>query len=423
MFEQWLAQLQHSDPAKRREAIIALGKLADPGALPHLAQRYKVESEPALRDLIVRAGKHIQQVAAERKRESQAAKLAAATPVKLRTPSAEPSAPVVAFSDTLDTAASRSLAPSPSDDDMPEPEMFYPLRDEAPVRVEPKVERARQSAQKPVSERDRERAQELLKSAFAYKTSGDSQRAILMLARALQRDPDIAQRRDVQGLAYALIGGDKRKATELVLEAAKRVKVNAPLFDSEIFEVVLAAVVLFLMVIVFNVASFYGSSTLGLLIESFLFGVSFDSAEIQRELAEYAVQVVVPSALESTPLTLLGTVFNLMIVYWIGTIFGGTGSVIRYLKVMLSLYVVFYLLLSIGLGMMVFGVLNPSAESLIQFGPITLVGAVLLFIVGQVYLTTRVQEFSFVNAIASVIAGGILTGIVVRVLQSFGVPV
>jgi hypothetical protein len=177
------------------------------------------------------------------------------------------------------------------------------------------------------------------------------------------------------------------------------------------------------MIIVFNVALFYGGSTLGLLIGNVLFGTPFDTAEIQAGLGLLAFQVVVPSALQWTPLTVLSTVFNLMMVYWVGTLMGGTGSVVRFLSVMLSLYAVFFLLLSVGFGMMVVGVFNPSVASLIQFGPITLIGAGLLFIVGQVYLSARVQEFSFISAAASVIVGDIVTGIVVRILQSFGVPV
>jgi outer membrane biosynthesis protein TonB len=437
MFEQWIAQLQHSDPAKRREAIIALGKLADPRALPYLARCYEVEREPDLRDLIAKAGRRIQQVAAERKPAPiteapkppemppapspkddvpQEVKITSPTPVQLRTPSAEPVAPVI---EAPAKPAAMPSAPSPKDDDFPEPELFYPLPEEAPAPIK----RAPQLPQKPVTERDRQRADEHLRSAYAYQTSGDSQRAVLMLARALQRNPELAQRRDVQGLAHALVGGDARNAIERVPEAAKRVRVNAPLISGEPFGIVLSAAALFLMIIVFNVALFYSGSTLGLLIGNVLFGTPFDTAEIQAGLGLLAFQVVVPSALQWTPLTVLSTVFNLMMVYWIGTLMGGTGSVVRFLSVMLSLYAVFFLLLSVGFGMMVVGVFNPSVASLIQFGPITLIGAGLLFIVGQVYLSARVQEFSFVNAIASVIAGNILTGIVVRVLQSFGVPV
>jgi len=313
-------------------------------------------------------------------------------------------------------------APSPKDDDFPEP-VFYPLTDEAPVQVKPNVKRALQSMQKPVTERDRQRAHRHLRSAYAYQASGDAQRAVQMLARALRLNPELAQEKGVQGLAYALVGGDARNATDLVLEAAESVKVDAPLISGELFGIVLSAAALFLMIIVFNVALFYGGSTLDLLISNILFGTPFNTAEIQAELGLLAFQVVVPSALQWTPLTVLSTVFNLMMVYWVGTLMGGTGSVVRFLSVMLSLYAVFFLLLSVGFGMMVFGVFNPNLDALIQFGPITLIGAVLIFIVGQVYLSARVQEFSFINAAASVIAGDIVTGIVVRILQSFGVPV
>jgi hypothetical protein len=418
MFEQWIAQLQHSDPAKRREAIIALGKLADPRALPYLVRCYEVEREPDLRDLIAKAGRRIQQVAAERK----PVPITEAPKPPEMPPAPSPKDVSQITSPTPAEPAAMPPAPSLEDDDFPEP-VFYPLPDEAPVQVGPNVKRAPQPTQKPVTERDRQRAHEYLRSAYAYQTSGDSRRAVLMLARALWRNPELAQEGGVQGLAHALVGGDARNAIERVLEAAEGVRVNAPLISSELFGIILSAAALFLMIIVFNVALFYGGSTLGLLIGNVLFGTPFDTAEIQAGLGLLAFQVVVPSALQWTPLTVLSTVFNLMMVYWIGTLIGGTGSVVRFLSVMLSLYAAFFLLLSVGFGMMVFGVFNPSVASLIQFGPITLIGAGLLFIVGQVYLSARVQEFSFISAAASVIVGDIVTGIVVRILQSFGVPV
>jgi hypothetical protein len=166
MFEQWIAQLQHSDPAKRREAIIALGKLADPRALPYLARCYEVEREPDLRDLIAKAGRHIQQVAAERKPAPiteapkppemppapspkddvpQEVKITSPTPVKLRTPSAELVAPI---SKAPAKPAAMPSAPSPKDDDFPEPELFYPLPDEAPVQVKGRMSSARRSRRK-----------------------------------------------------------------------------------------------------------------------------------------------------------------------------------------------------------------------------------------------------------------------------------
>ncbi|MDW8299672.1 MAG: hypothetical protein RML95_10075 [Anaerolineae bacterium] len=421
MIERYLEQLNSPNVAQRREAILALGKLRDPRALPHLAQRYKIEPDVELRDLIIKAGKYIQQAAAERQPESQ---------VPTQTPSAVPITPSSPVS-----GQQTSVRPAQSSiDDLPDPdpELFAPLPGERPSRaVTPLTQQSKrlperapkpvsepQPVKKPVTERQRTRAKEHLQRAYGYQANGDSARATIMLARALRTDPELKYQPGVQGLAMSLVGGDGRNATELVLEAAQQLKVKAPMFDQELIDVVLAAIGLFVMIVVFSVATFYGTSILGLRIASMFFGETFDPVSIQRELAAYTLQTLLPETARNTSVTLLGTVFNLMIVYWVGTWMGGSGSVVRYLKVMLSLYIVFYLLLSISLGLMVFGVFNLStAEDLIPVGLLSLVGSVLAFIVGQVYLTSRVQEFSFVHAAVSVIAGGLVAGFIINLLS------
>ena len=62
MFDQYVALVQSADPAKRREAIIGFGKLGDSRAMKYLAQVYKTDADPALRDLAAKAGRHIQKV-------------------------------------------------------------------------------------------------------------------------------------------------------------------------------------------------------------------------------------------------------------------------------------------------------------------------------------------------------------------------
>jgi len=52
---------KHPDAAKRREAIIALGKSGDNRALKPLAAAYKTETDAALRDLINKAGRKLNQ--------------------------------------------------------------------------------------------------------------------------------------------------------------------------------------------------------------------------------------------------------------------------------------------------------------------------------------------------------------------------
>ncbi|PJF32185.1 MAG: hypothetical protein CUN51_00725 [Candidatus Thermofonsia Clade 1 bacterium] len=407
MVEQYLEQLNSLDAAQRREAIIQLGKLGDPRALPHLAQRYKVEPDAALRNLILKAGKHIQQATVERQQRSQ---------IPVSVPASAPSVPV-------------QPARSPLEDlPDPEPELFETLPNERPSRsaiaVIEKPERALKPALEPqpkrVTERDRQRAKEFLDRAYGYRANGEMARATLMLAQALRTDPDLKHQPGVEGLALDLVGGDGKNSIGLVLEAAQQVKIKAPAFDRELIDVVIAAAVLFVMIVIFSVATFYGLTILILQITSTILGETIDTVALQSELASYTFQVVLPESARNTSVTLLSTVFNLMIVYWVGTWMGGTGSVVRYLKVMLGLYVIFYLLLSLGLGMLVYSVFNPSlAETLPTAGLLTITGAVLSFLVGQVYLTSRVHEFNIVNAMVSVIAGGIIAGLITTIL---GIP-
>jgi hypothetical protein len=53
------AQLKHPDAAKRRDAIIALGKRRDPAAMPYLADVFRTDPDPTLRELAKKAGQHI----------------------------------------------------------------------------------------------------------------------------------------------------------------------------------------------------------------------------------------------------------------------------------------------------------------------------------------------------------------------------
>src|SRR5688572_21145837 len=57
--ETYTRALQSDNPQKRRQAIVALGKSGDPHALKPLADAYKNESDPQLRELALKAGRHL----------------------------------------------------------------------------------------------------------------------------------------------------------------------------------------------------------------------------------------------------------------------------------------------------------------------------------------------------------------------------
>lgn len=80
-----MQQVRSTDPNVRREAIINMGKLGDARALSHLAQVYKTDPDPALRDLAAKAGRHIQRL----QKEAQGN----AAPNPVASPPAPPPAP------------------------------------------------------------------------------------------------------------------------------------------------------------------------------------------------------------------------------------------------------------------------------------------------------------------------------------------
>jgi hypothetical protein len=431
MLDQWLTQLQHSDPAKRREAILALGKLADARALPHLAQLYKTESDPTLRELAAKAGKHIQQSAAQRKRRTD--ELPHVPPFVLDdsllttppdpTPPAFPEPPP--YTPPAPATPPRYTPPPP--DALPDPDEFDRLTPAAAAAKPAAQAESAPPPDKPISERDRQRAKSLLQSAYNYQTSGDSANALVTLAKALRLDPDLAGQSSAVGLASALVGGSGRESIGLVLARAERAdlkQTQAPVVDSDLIDALIAAAVLFVVIVFFSVALVYGIVVFVFQANAVLLSTTISAADLQRELANFTLQTLLPEALRNTSVTLLTTIINLMIVYWVGTTMGGVGSVVRYLKVILSLYIAFYLLLLAGFGLIIFGALSGSQstlETLLPLGAYTLIGSVLLFIVGQIYLTMRVQEFGLGNAIASVFVGGAVAGFVLNIMGLFGV--
>ncbi|KXK24196.1 MAG: hypothetical protein UZ15_CFX003000341 [Chloroflexi bacterium OLB15] len=61
MFDRYLAQLKSADAAERRRAIISLGKLGNFSAMPALAEIYRTDPDPELRELARKAGVVIRQ--------------------------------------------------------------------------------------------------------------------------------------------------------------------------------------------------------------------------------------------------------------------------------------------------------------------------------------------------------------------------
>lgn len=158
-----LAQTTDPDPAMRRQAIIALGRSGDPRALEVLARVYRDDPDPALRELARRAGLHIRQA---QQNPGYAAAVENAAP------------PAVA-------------APEPPE-------------------------------RKPISRRDKDRAQSYFSRALDLHVQGDKPKALQALSKALAIDPALADDTPTTTLASQITGLPPAEAVASLLEQDRR---------------------------------------------------------------------------------------------------------------------------------------------------------------------------------------------------------
>ncbi len=165
MIEQWVQQLQSPDPQQRRQAIMALANARDLAALKPLAAVYHDDTEPALRDLALKAGRFIRQ--------------------------------------ENDQSAGPQTAEAAGTPD-----------DEAEAEAPPTGE--------VVSKRDAELAQFYLDAAMNYQTLGDRGRALEHLGKALGMNPTLAKETFVANLMTLAAGMPADEALPILLHPDRR---------------------------------------------------------------------------------------------------------------------------------------------------------------------------------------------------------
>lgn len=155
MDDRILDQLYSDDPQERKRAIALLAKSGDPDALPHLAEAFKSEDDPELKQLIIKAGKYI------RKQAEQAAP-----------------APAMPAADAYD-----------------EPE---------PVEA-PSMARDEERVEYKVSNMQVQRAQQAFDVALDMSVKGDNAEAEKQLLKALKLNPNLQYERQFGTLAMEVL--------------------------------------------------------------------------------------------------------------------------------------------------------------------------------------------------------------------------
>ncbi len=173
MINRYVQQLKSSDPARRREAIIALGKSGDQAALSPLADVYRGDPDPALRDLALRAGRHLRS-------QLQAA----------------PAAPAAGHDRRLSEELSRYEAEA----------------EERPPRP------AAAPRKRAVTPDDIRRAKEYVEEALSHNIKGDNAKGLKALRRALDANPGLQDDGYFLSVAGAVTGHNGPQAVAYILD-------------------------------------------------------------------------------------------------------------------------------------------------------------------------------------------------------------
>lgn len=183
MIDTFVKQLKSNDAARRREAIIALGKSNDRAALQPLAEVYKNDPEPALRELALKAGRYLRQ----------------------QTQQAPPAAQQVAAAASSSSASSR----------LKEELATYEAEDATKASGIP-VQRRHV-----VTQADIDRSKSYLDEALSHNMNGDNTRALKALRKALELNPDIKDDGFFVSVAGAVTGDSGQAAINFILDQAQ----------------------------------------------------------------------------------------------------------------------------------------------------------------------------------------------------------
>jgi hypothetical protein len=183
LINQYVQQLRSSDARIRREAIIALGKSNDPSALAPLAEIYRSDPDPTLRDLALKAGRFLKQQVGQ-----------VATPAQ-----AAPSA--------------RSMTASESERIRRQVEEYD---DNEVVDTPTKPEPPR--PKRPVTEHDVQRSKSYIDSALTLSERGESGKAAKLLQQAIEVNPDIVRDNYFQSVASGITNRSGDDAIAFLLD-------------------------------------------------------------------------------------------------------------------------------------------------------------------------------------------------------------
>jgi len=464
MFDQLSEQLKSSEATQRRQAIVGLGKLADQRALPLLANIFRSDPDPALRELAKKAGQHIKKqsttsTAAGAASPSTPPSQPAATPVAppkpkptVSTPAftidplslsddqfnAPMADPLTASNDTYTPAPfsyssySSSLVAGPfANQEESEPEITFgdptppvgypPASEEAAASVFGFTPYHEESAPPP---------------SASYTPSSESRLAPISPIAPIAPIAPLPMMPSV--------------APQAMDKAAKPKKSSSSTVSNEVLTLFAMLIALFIVQTFLGVASRYAIQPL---LSQFtqIQNAAFTTAPrnsrsssqalrsqqqlalAQQQLSRISVGEVMAEGFVSTFMTLI----ELAILFGVGTAMGGSGAALPFLSNLLFIQIIIQILSVVGAGLMLFGVTRIPSELLISNTPssaalsaassaLTLIyvglGILALVFIGgsiwKVYAVAKNHEVGFLKGFLIVLVAGVVMGCVNSMLSA-----
>ena len=388
---QYLEMLQSADPAQRRQAIIALGKSGDKRALSALKKVYKTDSDESLRQLALKAGRHLQK-----------------TTSAVDDDALSPIAP---------------LAPLPSSD-----VVSADASSDVPAWMDQMAEAAKKP--KKVTDRDKKRAKILAERAFDAQVHGNSEKVVDYIAEAIESDPALAKDGTLIGLLAQATGMDGMEAMQQLQQIAaddgkgkgKGRRKSSGILDWT--ETIDFAVEMGIWILV--IAFIWAGILFGLVIsldeadwqelkdEAAADGATDQELEFYDSAEEYVdeygdVFALIGGAVMSLSITAT-SVFMSLITWFVGVSFmGGEGLMYPFLRAMMRVTTVVLLIPLVATGISLFAApgSGSSLGLILGFGPLVLGLVIIGWTIG------RVHEFGTfmgcLNMIGTVIACSVMS--------------
>lgn len=183
LINQHLQQLRSKDVSARREAIIALGRSNDPAALKPLAEIYRSDPDPSLRDLALKAGRYLKQQMGE---------------------VMQPTRAFEATQPTTKEASDRVRRQVEEDDD--EEYVEQPIKPEIP---RPK---------RPVTAKDIESSKRNIDAALTLYERGENGKAVRLLQQSIEINPEIIKDNFFLSVASSVTGRGAEDAVAFLLD-------------------------------------------------------------------------------------------------------------------------------------------------------------------------------------------------------------